>query len=142
MIVALTQRRRYIGILLRLCVALSLVISVITAGYLKRSAFSIFIFTSVFTILYILGKLPAWKVAYREGGLVRLLVSAMISFPIQCILVSILYFIGFGVSSFISGDSTRLELSRLDLIWAIGLLFGGAFLGFLITVSEASRDKD
>ncbi|MEB2842825.1 SMI1/KNR4 family protein [Endobacterium cereale] len=122
---------------LRMFMGAAIVLAVIIAGFLNRSAWLILLATPAFTALYALGKWDRWKLAWRSGGLKMILLSILVTMPIQLILVSVFFLFGLGASMLV-GASTGLQvLTSADLVTAaVMFVFSVALAGF-INVLEA-----
>jgi cell wall assembly regulator SMI1 len=87
---------------LRIVAALTVVISLIAAGYLSRSPWIVVLATPVLTLLYALGKFRLWRAAWRAGGAKSIVLSVLTTLPIQLVLGYVLYLIGLGLAQLIA----------------------------------------
>lgn len=116
---------------LRLTAAVTIVVAMMTAGWLHRSPWVVALVAPVFTVLYALGKWDAWKAAWRAGGAKRIVLATLVTLPIQAIVAGVLYLIGLGLGRLVTGFRPMTALTAADVL-AAGILFA---LG--VTVSAA-----
>lgn len=90
--------------LLRTALTLTMLGLIAYAGFTHQTYGPIaLLFGTIFTLAYIDGKLDIWKASIRESSPFRLLLNIAITFFIQLVVVSALYFVAFGVSSVFFG---------------------------------------
>jgi hypothetical protein len=115
--------------LLRAALTLTLLGLIAYAGFTHQTYGSIaLLFSTLFTLAYIDGKLEIWKASIRESSPLRLLLNIATTFCIQLLVVSALYFIAFGISSTFFGVTGKVPVSTP--------IFGtaGAIAGALIAL--------
>ncbi len=110
----------------------------IFAGYLHRSPWIILPLGAVFSVLHILGRLEQWWEHWRVIG-PPMLWSLALTVPIQCVLVAVLYLIGFGVGSLIDDRPRAAALTNFDSAIAIAVLVLGSALTLVIRVIETPQ---
>lgn len=83
---------------LRVVAALTVVMSLIAAGYLGRSPWIVVLATPALTLLYALGKFRQWQTAWRVGGVKSIALGMLTTLPIQLALGYVFYLIGLGLA--------------------------------------------
>jgi len=83
----------------KLSISMALMLLALYAGFAHKPYWSLGIITLVFTLAYIHSKLHLWIAVYRTKKLSATLVNVAKTYISQAIVVTILYFIGYGVSS-------------------------------------------
>lgn len=106
---------------LRIIAALTVVISLIAAGYLNRSPWIVLLATPVLILLYALGKFRQWRAAWRAGGTKSIMLSVLTTLPIQLVLGYVLYLIGLGLAQLIS-PAPIADFGSGDVL-GVGLMF-------------------
>lgn len=127
---------------LRLIMAVGVMLAIIIPGYLNRSAWIILLATPAFVVIYALGKLAAWKLAWRLGGLKSILLAILTTLPIQLILVAVLYLIGLGASMLVGASTGIQPLTSTDIVTAAILFLFALAVSTLINVIEAKAEGD
>lgn len=122
---------------LRLFMGGAIVLAVVSAGFLNRSAWLILLATPAFTALYALGKWDSWKLAWRTGGLKMVLLSILVTLPIQLIVVSVFFLIGLGASMLVGASNGFQPLTPVDLVTAAVMFVFAVGLAGFINVLEA-----
>lgn len=123
--------------LLRLAGAALLVGAMLAAGALRRSPWIVVFMAPVFTLLYALGKWAAWRTAWRLGGARQVVVSALLTLPIQAMLTGLLYLVGLGASTLLAAQDLT-ALSGTDALAAITVFVLNLCIALLIARREAS----
>lgn len=122
---------------LRMFMGAAIVLTVITAGFLNRSAWLLLLATPAFTALYALGKWESWKLAWRIGGPKMILLSVLVTLPIQLIVVSVFFLIGLGASMLVGASTGLQPLTSADLVTAAVMFVFAVGLASFINVLEA-----
>lgn len=118
--------------ILRLGMAFGVMAAMATVGYLHRSPWIIALAAPAFTVLYALGKWPAWRAAWRAGGARQVALAALTTLPIQAVVAAVPYLVGLGIGMLAAGPAEIAALSRGDALFAGGLLAVGAGVSALI----------
>ena len=121
---------------LRLSTGLLLVGTVAALGYLHRSPWDVLLFGAVFTPLYAIGKWRQWRAAWRAGGFGKVALAVLVALPIQCLLVGVLYLLGFGLSALIDPGRQTAPFEAWDLWIALAVFVVGGGLGAAAAVLE------
>lgn len=103
---------------LRIATGLLIVLAMGAAGWLHRSPWIVLLATPLFTVLYALGKWNAWTLAWRLGGAKRIVLSALVTLPIQAVLAGVFYLLGLGLSMLLAPAATIAAFSGADVQWA------------------------
>lgn len=106
---------------LRIVAGLTVLFSLIVAGYLSRSPWIVVLATPVLTLLYALGKFPAWRSAWHVGDVKTMIVGVLTTLPVQLILGGMFYFIGLGMARLLA-PAPITPLGWTDVI-AVGVVF-------------------
>ncbi|CAA2104408.1 SMI1/KNR4 family protein [Variovorax paradoxus] len=106
---------------LRIAMGLLLVLSMAAAGGLHRSAWTVVLAAPLFIVLYALGKWNSWVLAWRLGGAKRIVLSALVTLPIQAVVAGLFYLIGLGLAALLAPAAPIAELSGTDVRWALAL---------------------
>jgi hypothetical protein len=122
--------------LLRLTLGISLVVFALATGLMQRSPWILPFLAAGFTCAYQFGQLRTWRHARESGKLGLYWLQLPADFAIQCLLVSALYFIGFGLNALFSGAVTVAGFSPGDAIWPIAAGAVGSILGLYIDRQE------
>lgn len=132
-----------ISIALRIAAGLLLVGAAVYAGFAARSPWIILALAVVFTVCHAAGRWRGWQKAVTEHGTATILKGVLSTFVAQCILVGLLYLIGYGLGALINGDRVAAPFSMTD-IKGVALLgtvsIGIAALLTLVEPSPAARD--
>ena len=121
---------------LRLITGAALLIGVITAGYLGHSPLIIAPLSIAFTISFAIGRLKRWQAAIKQQGAHRLAIGICATFMSQFLLVALLYLIGLGLGTLLSGYETLSAFGQGDWLWAFWLGMFGAAAGLMISKLE------
>lgn len=127
---------------LRMFMGVVIVLAVVVAGFLNRSAWLILLATPVFTALYALGKWDSWKRAWRTGGAKAIIIAILMTLPIQLILVGILFLIGLGASMLMGTSSDLQQLTSADVVAAVTLFLVAVGISSFINVLETRAAGD
>lgn len=106
---------------LRIAMGLLIVLAMGAAGWLHRSPWIVLLATPLFTVLYALGKWNAWTLAWRLGGAKRIVLSALVTLPIQAVLAGVFYLLGLGLSMLLAPTAPIAVFSGADAQWAAAL---------------------
>ncbi|MDH6169260.1 hypothetical protein M2282_004424 [Variovorax boronicumulans] len=106
---------------LRIVAAMTVVVSLVGAGYLGRSPWIVVLATPALTLLYALGKFRQWQMAWRAGGLKSIGLGVLVALPIQLGLGYVFYLIGRGLASLVA-PAPIAALGAADVL-AVGLVF-------------------
>lgn len=122
---------------LRMLAGLALVVAAIFAGYSARSPWIIPILGVAYTVSFVFGRWRRWQVAARSGMLAKAMAVVPLTLLIQCVLVGVLYLIGYGVGAML-GERVGFEPLALntDVLWAACLGFGAGLAGLVIASIE------
>lgn len=103
---------------LRILAGLLLLAGALLAGYLARSLWIIPVMGVFFTLSFVIGRWNRWRMAASDGLTGKVLGGIPLTFLIQCILVAILYLIGYGIGAMARGhDSFAAFDAAVDLVW-------------------------
>jgi hypothetical protein len=123
---------------LRIISGLLLVLSVIAAGAMARSAWLILPLALIYTIAFILGRWKSWRLSLKSDSLSRVLANILSTAVVQSILVTVLYLIGRGAAS-VFGHSTNAALSHWDIFYCISIAIIGISLGSIVAWQDRHR---
>lgn len=117
---------------LRLVAAVSVVATMVGAGFAHRSPWIVVLVTPVFTMLYALGKWQAWRLAWRIGGARRIAGAIAVALPIQAVVATICYVLGVGMGRLAGGPRAIAAASWSDVVIVAGLLAVAGALGVAV----------
>jgi len=121
---------------LRMIAGIGLLIGAGAAGYLARSPWIILLFGAMFTVSFVIGRWSRWQMAAKAGMLSKALLGIPVTFLVQCVLVGILYLIGFGLGALIGRSDGIAALSMVDVKAAAALMVFGGGLGLIVNLLE------
>jgi len=121
---------------LRMIAGIGLLIGAAAMGYLARSPWVIAVFGAAFTVSFVTGRWSRWQAAAKAGMLSKALMGIPATFLIQCILVGILYLIGFGIGALAGREGSMAALGTFDYKAALGLMAFGGVLGLIVNLLE------
>ncbi|MGJ7573587.1 SMI1/KNR4 family protein [Variovorax sp. RB2P76] len=121
---------------LRIVAAMTVVVSLMVAGYLGRSPWIVVLATPALTLLYALGKFRQWQMAWRAGGVKSICLAALIALPVQLVLGYVFYLLGRGLASLVA--PAPIDAFGAADVLAVGLMFliGLAFSLAIIKLEE------
>lgn len=123
---------------LRLAAALLVVATMVVVGWVQRSPWVVLLATPVFTVLYVLGKWDAWKLAWRSGGGPQIALSVLVTLPIQAVVAGVCYVLGLGLGRLVAGNRALAPLAAADVItMALLLAVGMAVSAVVIRLESA-----
>ena len=117
---------------LRIPLGLGLVGFALATGLVQRSPWILPSMAAGFTLAFLFGQLRTWRHARNSGLLRQYWLQVPADFALQLLLVSGLYFIGFGLSALFSGAVTVAPFSPADAIWPLAVGAVGAIMGVYI----------
>lgn len=123
---------------LRLAAALLVVLTMITVGWVQRSPWVVLLATPVFTVLYALGKWNSWKLAWRGGGAPQIVLSVLVTLPIQAVVAGACYVLGVGLGRLVAGNRALAPLAATDVVTMAVLLAVGAVLSTVVIRLESA----
>jgi SMI1 / KNR4 family (SUKH-1) len=106
---------------LRIVAAVTVVVSLMVAGYLGRSPWIVVLATPALTLLYALGKFRQWQMTWRTGGLKSIGLGALVTLPVQLGLGYVFYLIGRGLASLVA-PAPIVAFGTGDVL-GVGLMF-------------------
>ncbi|MCB0323857.1 MAG: hypothetical protein KDD69_09800 [Bdellovibrionales bacterium] len=117
--------------------AVVLLAAPIVAGYQRRSPLILLILGVVFLLNHVISKWFAWRVAVTDGSVKqKIVVSIIFTYPVFCVLVTILFFIGFALS-FVSYSGVSFSaFSGGDLYLVAPFLFITSAIGIYLNVFD------
>lgn len=117
-------------LILRAILTLAMLGLIAYAGFRQQQYSTVaLVFAPVFTLAYIDSKLSLWQTLIRESGPLKVLTSLAATLLIQLAVVSIVYFVAFGISSAFFSATGFVAVPR----W----MFGG--VGAIATASLLMR---
>lgn len=126
---------------LRIAMGLLIVLAMGAAGWLHRSPWIVLLATPLFTVLYALGKWNAWTLAWRLGGAKRIVLSALVTLPIQAVLAGVFYLLGLGLSMLLAPAAPIAAFSGADAQWAAALFVPAVAVSAAIIRLEAAAPE-
>jgi SMI1 / KNR4 family (SUKH-1) len=120
---------------LRLVSGLILVLSVVAAGAMARSAWLILPLAVIYTTVFILGRWKSWRLSIKSDPLSRVLANVFSTGAVQAILVTVLYLIGRGAAS-VFGNTANAVLSSWDIFYCMSIAIAGISLGSIVAWKE------
>lgn len=126
---------------LRIGLGLLVVVSLLASGLFSRSPWLIVVAAPPLTILYALGKWPAWRLAWITGGLRSIALSAAATLPVQAVVAAIFYLIGLGLSRLVSGSRQIAPLVGTDVVVAVVVAAAGVLASLLIVRLESGPER-
>ncbi|MEQ9504950.1 MAG: SMI1/KNR4 family protein [Hyphomonas sp.] len=117
---------------LRIVLGLGMVACALATGILQRSPWIMPFLATGFTCAYEFGQLRTWRHSRETGKLGLYWLQLPADFAVQFLLVSVLYFIGFGLSALFSGAVTVAAFAPGDAIWPLAAGAIGSILGLYI----------
>ncbi len=124
--------------LLRISTGLFLLISVLTAGALARSPWIIAPLAATFTIAFIIGRWPSWRLALKTHSPRRILSELLATLVIQTLMVAMLYLIGRGGAAVIGRPSAG-AFSQWDIVYCVVIATVGLTLGAIAVWRERNQ---
>lgn len=121
---------------LRIIGGAGLLLGVAAFGYFGLSLWVLPVLALIFTVSYGLGKWRAWVLAYRTATLGKAIAGQGVTYPVQLVLVAILYFIGRGVGSLAGVGPADAGLSYGDWLWVAGFAAFASVVGLLLVALE------
>lgn len=118
--------RRIINIFLLFC----LLLPVIYIGYSRQSTYLIILYAGIFSFSYIMGKKSLWLSKHTTHGVMATVKNLIITYFVQCIIVSIIYFCAYGISS-ATNHSIELSTNISGLLLA-GYTFSAILAGTIL----------
>lgn len=119
-----------------LITGLLLLAGVLLAGFYGRSPWIILPLWLAFTVSFVIGRLKRWQLAIKQHGTHTLAKGIASTFISQLILVSLLYLVGLGLGTLLSGYNKLGTFGQYDWIWAFSLGLFGAVAGLIISRLE------
>lgn len=123
---------------LRLAAALLMVLTMVAVGWVQRSPWVVLLATPVFTVLYALGKWNSWKLAWRIGGAPQIVLSVLVTLPIQAVVAGVCYVVGVGLGRLVAGNRALAPLAGTDVITMAVLLGVGAVISTVVIRLESA----
>lgn len=123
---------------LRLAAALLVIATMVAVGWVQRSPWVVLLATPVFTVLYALGKWNSWKLAWRIGGAPQIVLSVLVTLPIQAVVAGVCYVVGVGLGRLVAGNRALAPLAATDVITMAVLLAVGAVISTVIIRLESA----
>lgn len=123
---------------LRLIVSIGTIIALIGAGFNYRSPWIILLATPPLTVLYILGKWSSWQLAWRLGGLNRIVAAIFATIPVQAMVGGLFYLIGLGLGTLFGPATQIASLSTVDVTMTAVLFVIGLALAVLVASLSSS----
>ncbi len=117
--------------ILRIGTGLLMVSAVLLAGWLARSPWIVLLMVPVYTVAFVLGRWPAWRVSWRANSWARTAAKLTSTAAVQAILVGVLYLLGRGISA-VFGQSEAAQFSSWDWLYGAGLGLVSWSLGGLV----------
>lgn len=121
---------------LRIVLGLGMVAVALATGLMQRSPWILPFLAMGFTCAYQFGQLRTWRHSRENGKLGLYWLQLPADFAVQLLLVSVLYFIGFGLSALFSGAVTVAAFAPGDAIWPVAAGAVGSILGLYIDRQE------
>ncbi len=121
--------------LLRIVVGSLLVLSVIAAGAMVRSAWIILPLGLIYTVMFMQGRWRAWQVAIQNESASSLLSKILSTLVVQTILVALLYFIARGIAA-VYNERSSAPFSSWDTYYCLAIGSIGISLGAMIATLE------
>ena len=106
---------------MRIAAAMTVVVSLIAAGWLARSPWIVVLATPALTVLYALGKFRQWQMAWRAGGVRSVCLALLVALPVQLVLGYVFYLIGRGLGSLVA-PAPVLAFGASDVL-GVGFVF-------------------
>lgn len=122
---------------LRLAASLLVVLTTVAVGWVQRSPWVVLLATPVFTVLYALGKWNSWKLAWRTGGAPQIVLSVLVTLPIQAVVAGVCYVLGVGLGRLVAGNRALAPLAAGDIITMALLLAVGAVISAVVIRLES-----
>lgn len=113
-------------------VGVGIVGAVAYAGFVHRSPMIIGPLGVAFAVMFVVGK-PSF---FRQSGLGKMLLGALMVLPVQLVLVTVFYLVGYGAGSLFDGERTMAPFSQGDWVFAGWVLVVGGLLGAVASVLE------
>lgn len=121
--------------LIRIGTGLALVLSVLAAGAMTRSAWVILPLALIYTAAFILGRWQSWRTSLKSDLLLRVVSNVLSTFAVQTVLVALLYLIGRGAAS-VMGRTASAVLSSWDFFYCLAVAAIGIGLGSFVAWCE------
>lgn len=126
---------------LRIINALVVVGAVVIYGHRHYSPVCILLLAIVFTINYALGKWLSWKKVWEQGGSLKLMTTFFKTYPIQCVVVGLLYLVGYGIGALLSPGREMMVYNHVNSYYIAGILIFSCLLGIAIILIESHQEK-
>lgn len=127
--------------IVRLTSGLGLVVAAIAAGVMARSLWIIAPLSVIFSIAYVLGKWPAWRVLIEQSTIAKIASQIAATALVQTIMVSVLYLLGRAAAVF--GRTSNHAFSNWDVYYSLAVaVFAFASASWVISRERLSATSN